>query len=160
MGALELQDCMDCIAFLLEQKYNRLSICTFHLCIVFSLFCVFRKSYALQTAGLVFSVEWKPSGEFNWISSKFLVTSFFPVSWHLVRWRWESELKFRELPVCWFMTWNFRNNLGLLKVAEVIEISKWYIMSPISILPEQMPAISCFFFPNILWILGIVGAAS
>lgn len=55
--ALELQDCMDRVAFLLEQKYNRLSICTFHLCIVFSLFCVFRKSYALQTAGLVFSVE-------------------------------------------------------------------------------------------------------
>lgn len=57
MGSLELQDCIDCAAFLLEQNYNGLSICTFHLCIVFSLFRVFRKCYALQTAGLVFSVE-------------------------------------------------------------------------------------------------------
>lgn len=56
-GAVELQDCTDCVAFLLEQKCHWLSVCTFHLCIVFSVFCAFRECYALQTAGLVFSVE-------------------------------------------------------------------------------------------------------
>lgn len=57
MGALELQDCIDGVAFLPEQKCNWLSICAFHLCIVFSVFCAFRECCALQTAGLVFSVE-------------------------------------------------------------------------------------------------------
>ena len=49
--------------------------------------------------------------------------------------------------MCWLMIWNFRNNLGLFEVVKVIEILKWYTVSPKNILPEQMPAIGAFLFP-------------
>lgn len=48
--------------------------------------------------------------------------------------------------MCWFMTWNFRNNLGLFEVVKVIEILRRYTVSPKGILPEQMPAVGFFFF--------------
>lgn len=38
------------------------------------------------------------------------------------------------------MCWNFRNNLGLSEVVQVIEILKLCTVSPKSILPEQMSA--------------------
>lgn len=49
--------------------------------------------------------------------------------------------------MCWFMTWNFRNKLGLFEVVKVIEILKRYIVFPKSILPEQMPALGYRLLP-------------
>lgn len=65
---------MPCLALLIElspmeAEIEGFSICTF-LCWGFCLFRVFRKSIHLQTADLLFSLEWKLFGLFQWLLAK------------------------------------------------------------------------------------------
>lgn len=64
------------------------SICTF-LWWRFCLFCVFGKGSRMQTADLLFSLEWKPFGLFQWVLAKIcLFTVLVLFSGVLVVWDW------------------------------------------------------------------------